>query len=66
MRQPRMTVRSAIVVDQDIIPGAGPRFDLVGTSRMVVVRETPGVTRTTCRSGSSPTVCTSIRITVTL
>jgi hypothetical protein len=31
-----------------------PEFDLVGTSLMVVVRETPGVTRTTCRLGSFP------------
>jgi hypothetical protein len=44
----------------------GPDFDLVGTSRMVVIRETPGVTRMTRWSGSSPAGCISIRVTVTL
>jgi hypothetical protein len=41
-------------------------FDLVGTSRMVVVRETCGATRMTCWSGSSPAGCTPNRITTTL
>jgi hypothetical protein len=33
---------------------------------MVVVRETPGVARTTCWSGSSPVGCISIRVVATL
>jgi hypothetical protein len=33
---------------------------------MVVIRETPGVTRMTRWSGSSPVGCISIRVTVTL
>jgi hypothetical protein len=37
-----------------------PDFDLVGTSRMVVVCETRGATRMTCWSGSSPAGCTPI------
>jgi hypothetical protein len=44
----------------------GPKFDLVGTSKTVVIRETREVTRTTCSSGSSPTGCTPIRIAATL
>jgi hypothetical protein len=44
----------------------GPRFDLVGTSRTVVVHETCEATHMTCWSGSSPTKYTPIRITVTL
>jgi hypothetical protein len=44
----------------------GPNFDLVGTSQMVIVRETCGVTRTMCWSGSSPAWCISIQITMTL
>jgi hypothetical protein len=43
-----------------------PNFDLVGTSRIVVVRETHGATHMMCWSGSSPAGCTPIRITVTL
>jgi hypothetical protein len=44
----------------------GPNFDLVGISWMVVIRETSGVTRTTCWSSSSPAGCTPIWIVVTL
>jgi hypothetical protein len=43
-----------------------PNFDLVWTSRTVVVRETLEATHTTCWSNSSPAGCTPIRITVTL
>jgi hypothetical protein len=32
----------------------GTDFDLVGTSQIVVVHETPGVTHTACQSGSFP------------
>jgi hypothetical protein len=51
---------------QDFIPGAGARFDLVGTLQTVVVRETRETTRTMCWSCSSPAWCTSIRVTATL
>jgi hypothetical protein len=56
----------------------GPRFNLVGTSqtivvretrgatRMVVIRETRGATHMTCQSGSSPAGCTPIRTVMTL
>jgi hypothetical protein len=43
-----------------------PDFDLVETSRTVVVHETREATRTTCWSGSSPVGCISIRSTMTL
>jgi hypothetical protein len=43
----------------------GPDFDLVGTLRMVIVRETHGATCMTCWSGSFPVGCTPIRIFVT-
>jgi hypothetical protein len=41
-------------------------FDLVGTTRTVVVRGTPRVTCTTYWSGSSPIGCKPIQITATL
>jgi hypothetical protein len=44
----------------------GPNFDLIGTSRAVVVRKTREAKHTTCWSGSSPAWCTPIQITVTL
>jgi hypothetical protein len=44
----------------------GLAFDLVETSQIVVVCETPGVTRTSCWSGSSPIGCISIQVTTTL
>jgi hypothetical protein len=43
-----------------------PDFDLVGTTRTVVVCETRGFTCTTCWSGSSPTGCIPIQITMIL
>jgi hypothetical protein len=43
-----------------------PDFHLVGTLRMVIIHETPGVTRTMCWLGSFPAGCILIRITVTL
>jgi hypothetical protein len=46
-------------------PGIARSQDLVGTSPTVVVLETPGVTHTTCKSGSSAAGCISIQITVT-
>jgi hypothetical protein len=63
---PRRRPDRAIARVQDFIPRARGRFDLVGTSRMVVIRETREAKRTTCWSGSSPTGCTSIQITATL
>jgi hypothetical protein len=53
MGLPRMMTGSGIAGGQDLILGAGGNFDLVRTSQMIVVRETPGVMRTTCRLGSS-------------
>jgi hypothetical protein len=44
----------------------GLNFGLVGTLPKVVVLETPGAMRTTCRSGSSPAGYISIQIVVTL
>jgi hypothetical protein len=44
----------------------GPIFNLVGTSRTVVIRETREAKHTTCWSGSSPVGCTPIRIVMTL
>jgi hypothetical protein len=43
-----------------------PDFNLVWTSRMIVVHETCGATHTTCWLGSSPAECTPIQITMTL
>jgi hypothetical protein len=43
-----------------------PSSDLVGTSQMVVVRETLGVACTACWSGSFPVGCTSIQVMATL
>jgi hypothetical protein len=43
-----------------------PDFDLVGSSRAVVIHDTPGAMRMTCWLGSSPTGCISIRVTTTL
>jgi hypothetical protein len=43
-----------------------PNFDLVGTSRMVIVCETHGATHMTCWSDFPPAGCTPIRITMTL
>jgi hypothetical protein len=43
-----------------------PNFDLVGTSRTVVVHETRGAMHMMCWSGSSPAGCTPIRIAATL
>jgi hypothetical protein len=44
----------------------GIDFDLVGTSRTIIIREASGVARTTCWSGSSPVGCISIRVTTIL
>jgi hypothetical protein len=44
----------------------GPRFDLEGTSRTVVIHETWEAKHTTCWLGYSTAGCTPIRITVTL
>jgi hypothetical protein len=46
--------------------GQGPDFNLVGTLPMIVVRETPGATRTMCQSGSSPAGCISTQVIATL
>jgi hypothetical protein len=43
-----------------------PSSDLVGTSQMVVVRETLGVACTACWSGSFPVGRTSIQVMATL
>jgi hypothetical protein len=43
----------------------GPNFDLVGTSRTVVIHETQEAMRTTYWLGSFPAGCTPIRITAT-
>jgi hypothetical protein len=61
-----MIAESGIAGSQDFILGAGPDFDLVGTSQTIVIRETPGATHTMCRLGSSPAWCTSIRVAATL
>jgi hypothetical protein len=52
-----MTVGSASVGAKTSSRGHRPDFDLVGTSPMVVIRGTPGATRTTCRSGSFSAWC---------
>jgi hypothetical protein len=57
MRQPRMTAGLGIARSQDFIPGAKTDFYIVGTSPMVIIHETPGAMRTTCRSGSSLVGC---------
>jgi hypothetical protein len=44
----------------------GLSFDLVGTSRTVVICVTREAKRMTCWSGSSPAGCTPIRIIATL
>jgi hypothetical protein len=44
----------------------GIDFDLVRTSQMVIIRETPWVTRMACWSGSSPARYISIRVTAIL
>jgi hypothetical protein len=61
-----MTTEPVITGSQDFIPGAGANFNLVGTSQIVVVRETLEATCTTCGSGSSPVGCISIRVNATL
>jgi hypothetical protein len=48
MRQPTTTTGSDDPGGQDFIPGAGARVRLSRDLRMVVVRETPEVTCTTC------------------
>jgi hypothetical protein len=66
MRQPRMTAGPGIAGAKTSSREQGSNFDLVGTSQTVVVHKTPGVMCTSCWSGSSPTGCTLIQITMTL
>jgi hypothetical protein len=66
MRHPKMMAEPRITESQDFISGAGARFRLSRDMRMVIIHETPGVTRMTCWSGSSHTGCISIRVAVTL
>jgi hypothetical protein len=51
---------------QDFVPGAGPRIELLGTPRTVVVRETLAAMCKMCRSSSSPEWCMLIQIASTL
>jgi hypothetical protein len=61
-----MTVGLGIAGSQDLSLKQRTDFDLVGTSQSVVIRETPGVMRMTCWSGSSAAGCILIRIIATL
>jgi hypothetical protein len=61
-----MMARPSLTGGQDYIPRARNDFDLVGTSQIIVIHETPGVTRAMCWSGSSPARCISIQIAMTL
>jgi hypothetical protein len=67
MRQPRMTARAGRWLGANTSSREqGPSFDLVGTSRTVVIRENREAKHTTYWLDSSPAGCTPIRITVTL